>query len=138
MKQWLWIANASATLLVGSAAIFQLVDASSSEDSSCGPNCDPHGYVVIFTAIPALIVVIVALSAVGALIARRRAGLWIALVAAIGCSGELFLLWGLLPIWRVVLLWTLIVAAGGLAVLGLRRAPVHQPYRVPEPPYPTA
>jgi hypothetical protein len=136
VKPWLWIANVAATLLVGVAAIFQLVDASSSEDSSCGPHCDPHGYVVIFTAIPTLIVVIVTLSALGALIARRRAGLWLALVAAIGCSGELLLLWSLLTVLHAVLVGLVIVASVILVILGLQRAPVRVAYRVP--PYPPA
>lgn len=134
----LWIANALATVLVGLSAVGQLVDASSPDDSSCGPQCDPHGYVVIFMAIPVLIVILVALFALGSLVGRRRAGFWLALVAAAGCALELLMLWSLMTALLAVLVGLVIAASVALAIVGLRKAPVHRPYRVPEPPYPSA
>ncbi|MFK4083182.1 hypothetical protein ACI2LF_03675 [Kribbella sp. NPDC020789] len=128
LKPWLWVATALAALLVAAAAIVQLVGASSSGDSTCGPNCDPHGYAVIFSAFPALVVVLLALSAAGSLVARRRVGLWLALVAAIGCSGELFLLWSLMAIWLAALIGLVIAATVALVILGLRNAPVRAAY----------
>ncbi|MFC9694295.1 hypothetical protein ACFTSF_37475 [Kribbella sp. NPDC056951] len=137
MKPWLWIANVVATILVGAAAILQLVDASS-PDSSCGPQCDPHGYIVIFTAIPVLVVLLVALSALGSLVMRHRAGFWLELVAAAGCAFELLLLRSLLTVVHAVSVGAVIAATVVLAIVGLRKAPVRRQYRLPEPPYPAA
>lgn len=137
----LWIANALATVLVAVSAVGQLVAASS--HSSCGPPCnprgqDPHGYVVIFMAIPVLVVVLIALFALGSLVGRRRGGFWLALVAAAGCALELLMLWSLMAAVVAVLVGLVVVASVALAIVGLRNAPVHRPYRVPGPPYPSA
>ncbi|TDD47346.1 hypothetical protein E1263_34665 [Kribbella antibiotica] len=140
LKPWLWIANASATLLLAVAIIAQLVDAGSPDDSSCGPQCDPHGYTVIFIGLPSVLGALFTLNAVGFLVARRRAGLWLAVIAAAGCAFELLLLRSLLSTVRIVEVGLVIVVTVVLAILGLRTPPVpaRPPYRLPEPPYPPA
>ncbi len=115
----LWIANAVTALLVAVAAIAQPVLASSPR---CGPSCDPHGYVVIFSALPALVTTLLALAALASLVARRRGGLWVVLVAAAGCAFEWLLLRSLLSIAHNALVGAVLVATVVLAIIGLRRS----------------
>ncbi|TDC18890.1 hypothetical protein [Kribbella albertanoniae] len=114
----LWIANAVAALLVAVAAIAQPILASSPR---CGRSCDPHGYVVIFSALPALVTTLLALAALASLVARRRGGLWVVLVAAVGCGFEWLLLRSLLSIAHNVVIGAVLLATVVLAVAGLRR-----------------
>ena len=115
-----------ATVLVGVSAVWQLIDASSPNDSACGARCDPHGYLVIFMALPVLVIVLFALFALGSLVGRRRTGFWLMLVATTGCALELLMLRSLLTVLTAVLVGLVIVASVVLAVTGLRKAPVRQ------------
>lgn len=115
----LWTANAVTALLVAVAAIAQPILASSPR---CGRSCDPHGYVVIFSALPALVTVLLALAALGSLVARRRGGLWVVLVATAGCTFEWLLLHSLLAIGHNLVIAAVLVATVVLAIVGLRRS----------------
>ncbi|WP_405062978.1 hypothetical protein OG474_15430 [Kribbella sp. NBC_01505] len=121
----LWIANAVAALLLAVAAIGQPIVASS---PSCGPSCDPHGFAVIISAIPALVTTLIALGALASLVARRRGGHWMALVAVVPCTFEFLLLRSLMPTALDVVIGVVLVATVVLAIVGLRQAPARPPY----------
>ncbi|GAA0576020.1 hypothetical protein HPO96_15655 [Kribbella sandramycini] len=114
----LWVANVVATLLVAGAVVLQLVAAAS---PACAPGCDPHGYLLIIVGFPAALGGLLALTAVGLLIARRRAGLWLALVVAGGCALQLLLLARLLPAGLIAAVGVLLIAGVVFATLGIRR-----------------
>ncbi|MFB6723576.1 hypothetical protein ACFCV3_25575 [Kribbella sp. NPDC056345] len=114
----LWIANAVTALLVAVAAVAQPILASSPR---CGPSCDPHGYVVIFSALPALVTTLLALGALASLVARRRGGLWVVLVATAGCAFEWLLLRSLLSIAHNAVVGAVLVGTVVLAITALRR-----------------
>ena len=134
-RTWLWPANALAMLVTAAAAIIQPVTMLSVPCD--GPVCDPHGYIAIFSILPASGVAIMALVAFGLLIARNRAGFGTALGAAGTCAGLMVLFGNVLvdsvrgPVAGV----TVVVAA--LAIAGLRLAPLRKARRLEEPPYPT-
>ncbi|WP_133784113.1 hypothetical protein [Kribbella sp. VKM Ac-2571] len=91
------------------------------------PTCDPHGYVAIFSVFPTALVVIVALIALGLLNGRRRSGFGVAIFAAAACAGML-MMFGVFLIAPVR--WPLAavtLVAVGLAIEGLRSAPVPAP-----------
>jgi hypothetical protein len=129
---WLWPANAVATLVTAAAAIVQPVAMLS---APCSPECDPHGYVAIFSVIPVAGVVGITLIASTFLIARKRAGFGISLGASACCAGLVLMFGDLLagPVrWSIV---AAIVLAAALAIAGLRLVP--RPSRLPQPPYPS-
>jgi hypothetical protein len=132
VKRRLWWANGLAMPLIAAAAIVQPITINS---APCGaPECDPHGYILIFTTVPAVGVALLALLAVLVLSSGYRAGFGIALGAAAGCGGVLaFNAPGLSGelVWLIAGV-SLVVA--GLAVAGLRLVPVRPP--LPDPPYP--
>lgn len=121
-KAWLWPVNAVGMLVTAVAAILQPVTMLTWPCDD--PACDPHGYVAIFSVFPTAFVVIVALIALGLLNGRRRSGFGVAIGAAAACAGMLVLFGEVLigavrwPLGAV----TLVVA--GLAIEGLRSAPV--------------
>ena len=121
-KPWLWPANAVGMLVIAVAAILQPVTMLSMPCD--GPTCDPHGYVAIFSVFPTAFVVIVALIALGLLNGRRRSGFGVAIFAAAACAGMLLLFGAVLiaPVRWPLGAVTLVVA--GLAIEGLRSAPV--------------
>ncbi len=121
-KPWLWPANAVGMLAIAIAAVLQPVTMLSIPCDA--PTCDPHGYVAIFSVFPTAFVVIVALSALGLLNGRKRSGFGVAIFAAAACGGMLLMFGAVLiaPVrWPLVAV-TLVVA--GLAIEGLRSAPV--------------
>jgi hypothetical protein len=132
---WVWPANAVATLLTAAAAIVQPVAMAS---APCGPHCDPHGYVAIFSVLPVTVIVGFALIALVLLIARKKSGFGFGLVAAAGCGGLAFLFGDLMAgsvRWSIFAALALVVA---LAITGLRVTPSPSlPPRLPEPPYPS-
>jgi hypothetical protein len=134
VSAWLWPANGVATLLTAVAAIAQPV---TMLNVPCEGSCDPHGYVAIFSFLPALVVALIALSALGSLIGRRRRGLVIALVAALLCAGLGVLFGGFVP---AVVRWPVLgvaLASAVLAVAGLRSAPARGHRMLADPPYPS-
>ncbi|TCC43328.1 hypothetical protein [Kribbella sindirgiensis] len=124
-KAWLWPVNAVGMLVIAVAAILQPVTMLTWPCDD--PMCDPHGYVAIFSVFPTAFVVIVALIALGLLNGRRRSGFGVAIGAAAACAGMLVLFGEVLigavrwPLGAV----TLVVA--GLAIEGLRSAPLPSP-----------
>ena len=120
MSNWLWPANAVATLVTAAAAIAQPVAMLS---APCGPQCDPHGYVAIFSALPVAVVVGISLIALTLLIARKRSGFGTSLGAGICCAGLAVLFTRLLPDavrWSILAALAVVVA---LAIAGLRGTP---------------
>ncbi|WP_433163695.1 hypothetical protein [Kribbella sp. CA-247076] len=129
MTHWLYPANAVATLVTAAAAIVQPV---AILHAPCGPRCDPHGYVAIFSVLPVAVVVGISLIALTLLIGRRKSGFGTALAAACCCAGLAVLVGRLLPglvLWSIVGALLLVAA---LALAGLRVVPS----RLPEPPHP--
>jgi len=129
---WLWPANAVATLLTAAAAIVQPVAMLS---APCSPQCDPHGYVAIFSVLPVTVVVGIALIALILLIARKKSGFGFGLAAAACSAGLAFLFADLLAgsvRWSILAALALVAA---LAIAGLRVVP--PPPRLPEPRYPS-
>jgi hypothetical protein len=136
-RQWLWPANAIGMLVIAAAAISQPVTMLSVPcDAPPGVPCDPHGYVAIFSSLPAGGVAILALIAFSLLVARSRVGFGAAL-AATGACAMLLVLFG--PVLTGTVRWPIAVgtvAVAGLVLAGLRWAPERQRPRLAEPPYP--
>ncbi|MGZ0150008.1 hypothetical protein ACXJJ3_23305 [Kribbella sp. WER1] len=132
MKRWLWWVNGVAMPVTAAAAIIQPVKVNS---APCGSEvCDPHGYILIFTSLPAAGVVLLALVALIVLASGNRAGFGVALAAAVCCGGLLVLTGAGLS---GQLLWSIVglsLVAAGLATAGLRLVP--NPPPLVEPPYP--
>lgn len=133
MRRTLWWANGLFMPLIAAAAIVQPIRINS---APCGAAvCDPHGYVAIFTTLPAVGVALLALVALLVLSSGYRAGFGIALAAAAACGGLLVLtgpeLSGQLR-WGIA---GLSLVAAALAIAGLR-LPVPPP--LADPPYPAA
>lgn len=129
---WLWPANAVATLMTAAAAIVQPVAMLS---APCGPVCDPHGYVAIFSVIPVAVVVGITLIALTLLIGRKKSGFGTSLGASACCAVLVLMFSALLPgtvRWSIV---AALVLAAALAIAGLRFVPA--PRRLPDPPYPS-
>lgn len=122
-------------LAIGAAAMIPPITI---QAQPCGaPVCDPHGYVTIFTFVPAVGVALLALVGVLVLSSGYRAGFGIGLGAAVGCAGVLGLTGPDLPgrvLWPVA---GVTVMVAGLALAGLRWAPVRVRPRLEEPPYPS-
>jgi hypothetical protein len=132
VTHWLWPANAIATLVTAAAAIVQPVAILS---APCGPECDPHGYVAIFSVLPVAVVVGISLIALTLLIARKKSGFGTGLGAAVCCAGLAFLFARLLSgtvRWSILAALALVVA---LAIAGLRVVP--RSPRLPDLPYPS-
>ncbi|MFF0339324.1 hypothetical protein [Kribbella sp. NPDC004875] len=98
--------------------------------------CDPHGYVAIFSTAPAVGVTAIAVIALVLLVRRSRAGFGTALGAAGGCAGMLAMFGEFLPVTLVWRLGAVTVAIAWLAIAGLRWAPARVRPRLVEPPYP--
>jgi hypothetical protein len=129
---WLWPANVVATLMTAAAAIVQPVAMLS---APCGPTCDPHGYVAIFSIIPVACVVGITLIALTLLIGRRKSGFGTSLGASACCAGLVLMFSNILagPVrWSIV---AAVVLAAALAIAGLRFVPNLR--RLPDPPYPS-
>jgi hypothetical protein len=129
---WLWPANALATLVTAAAAIVQPV---AILRAPCSPQCDPHGYVAIFSVLPVVVVAGISLIALTLLIGRRKSGFGTGLGAAVCCAGLAVLFGRLLA---GLVLWSILVAlvlVAVLAIAGLRVVPPAP--RLPEPPYPS-
>jgi hypothetical protein len=134
---WLWWVNGAGLLAIAAAAIVQPIAINS---APCDvPECDPHGYILIFTAVPAAGVAILALVGLLVLGSGDKLGFGIALAAAAACAG--LLVWNGIGGLSAQLIWptaalALVVAA--LAVAGLRLVPPRPPRkdRLVEPPYP--
>ncbi|HWD80590.1 MAG TPA: hypothetical protein VG497_16965, partial [Kribbella sp.] len=89
MRRTLWWTNGLAMPLIAAAAIVQPIRINSAPCDAA--ECDPHGYVAIFTTVPAVGVALLALVALLVLSSGYRAGFGIALAAAAACGGLLVL-----------------------------------------------
>jgi hypothetical protein len=120
VSNWLWPANAVATLVTAAAAIVQPVAILS---APCSPECDPHGFVAIFSVLPVAVVVGFSLIALTLLIARKRSGFGTSLGAGVCCAGLAILFTRLLPgpvRWSIL---AALVVVAALAIAGLRSVP---------------